>query len=174
MGGILSYLTGDNDPNLDIPDSTTGLTPRECQTVQYTWSLVYQNSKPAGVQLFIELFRTHPEYQSMFPSFRGVALSQLEKSKKLEAHATNVMSSIATLVDNLGDVECLVELARKIGENHGRRKLKQQAFIDVKILLMRILKQNLGSKLTPLGEEAWSKTLDLANKFIFQGLQPNN
>ena len=54
MGGILSYFFASNDPNLDVPDQATGLTPRECQLVQHTWSLVYKNVKPVGVQLFME------------------------------------------------------------------------------------------------------------------------
>lgn len=43
-------------------------------------------------------------------------------------------------------------------------------FQDLKTVLMQLLKQKLGSKLTSQGEEAWSKTVDVAYKFIFEGI----
>ena len=157
---------------MDIPDKATGLTPRERQIVKDTWALAYKNSKSVGVELFIQLFTTYPHHQQKFPSFKNVPLSEMKLgNKKLEAHATNVMYSLATLVDNLEDVECLIELCSKIGENHLRRKVEQQAFLDVKTVLMKLLKEKLGSSLTPQGEEAWNKTLDLANKCIFQAME---
>jgi hypothetical protein len=36
---------------------------------------------------------------------------------------------------------------------------------------MDLLKQKLGEQLTPQGERAWSKTVDIAYKFIFEGLK---
>jgi hypothetical protein len=36
---------------------------------------------------------------------------------------------------------------------------------------MDLLKQKLGKQLTPEGERAWSKTIDVAYKFIFDGLK---
>jgi hypothetical protein len=36
---------------------------------------------------------------------------------------------------------------------------------------MDLLKQKLGKRLTPQGESAWKKTVDVAYKFIFEGLQ---
>jgi hypothetical protein len=36
---------------------------------------------------------------------------------------------------------------------------------------MDLLKQKLGKQLTPEGEKAWSKIVDIAYKFIFEGLK---
>jgi hypothetical protein len=56
MGGVLSYFWGrepNGDPQLDIPDPKTGLTPRERQAVIDTWAIVKSDAKRTGVELFI-------------------------------------------------------------------------------------------------------------------------
>ncbi|GFG30463.1 hypothetical protein Cfor_09306 [Coptotermes formosanus] len=110
-----------DDANLDTPDPTTGLTPRQRQFVVDTWGVVKPNAKEAGVEMFTRLFEAHPQYQKLFPNFEGLTLSELRTSKKLAAHATNVMYSLASVIDNLDDPECLKELLIKLGKNHGRR-----------------------------------------------------
>ena len=63
-------------------------------------------------------------------------LSELRTSKKLAAHATNVMYSLTCAIDNLDDPLCLKELLLKLGENHGRRKVTEKEF-HVSILAAR-------------------------------------
>lgn len=171
MGGVLSYLWEGEDPQLDIPDPRTGLTPRERQAVVDTWAIVKLDAKQTGVELFMRFFEAHPEYQKRFASFRGMNLTELRGSKKLSAHATNVVYSLTGVVDNLEDPECLTELLIKLGQNHGRHNITEKEFYELKVVLMDLLKQKLGKQLTPQGESAWNKTVDIAYKFIFQGLK---
>lgn len=70
----------------------------------------------------------HPEYQKLFPSFEGLSLDELRGSSKLSAHATNVMYSLSSVIDNLEDPECLRELLIKLGENHGRHHVTEKEF----------------------------------------------
>jgi hypothetical protein len=53
MGGVLSYFWGGEDPQLDIPDPKTGLTPRERQAVVNAWAVVKPDAKRTGVELFM-------------------------------------------------------------------------------------------------------------------------
>jgi hypothetical protein len=55
-------------------------------------------------------------------------LSELRTSKKLAAHATNVMYSLTCAIDNLDDPLCLKELLIKLGKNHGRHKVTEKEF----------------------------------------------
>lgn len=171
MGAVLSYFWEREDPQRDIPDPQTGLTQRERQAVVSTWAVVKLDAKRTGVELFMRLFEAHPEHQKRFPSFRGMNLTELRGSTKLSAHATNVMYSLTGVVDNLEDPECLTELLRKLGENHRRHEITEKEFHDLKVVLMDLLKEKLGEQLTPQGERAWNKTVDLAYTFIFQGLK---
>ncbi|KDR21528.1 globin-like [Zootermopsis nevadensis] len=177
MGSVLTYFWGrepNDDPELDIPHPTTGLTPRERQAVVDTWAIMKQDAKRAGVELFIQLFEAHPEYQKLFRVFESLSLQELEKSAKLSAHATNVMYSLTSVIDNLEDPECLTELLIKLGQNHDRHGVSEKEFNDLKVVLMKLLKQKLGKKLTSQAEAAWSKTIDVAYQVIFEGLKTSD
>ena len=73
-------------------------------------------------------FEEHPEYKNRFSNFKGMALSELRTSKKLAAHATNVMYSLTCVIDNLDDPLCLKELLIKLGKNHARHKVTEKEF----------------------------------------------
>jgi hypothetical protein len=55
-------------------------------------------------------------------------LSELKVNKKLTAHATNVMYSLTSVIDNLDDPLCLKELLLKLGKNHGRHQVTEKGF----------------------------------------------
>jgi hypothetical protein len=55
-------------------------------------------------------------------------LTELKGSRKLSAHATNVMYSLTGVVDNLQDPECLTELLIKLGQNHRRHNITEKEF----------------------------------------------
>lgn len=64
-----------------------------------------------------------PEYQRLFKAFADVPADKLVKNGKLLGHATSVMYAINSIVDNLEDPGCLVELLHKTGTNHKQRNL---------------------------------------------------
>lgn len=78
--------------------------------------------------LWYRLFEAHPEYQKLFRVFESLSLQELEKSAKLSAHATNVMYSLTSVIDNLEDPECLTELLIKLGQNHDRHGVSEKEF----------------------------------------------
>lgn len=73
------------------------------------------------------MFKKHPDYQNFFP-FKGVPLDELRDDKKLKAHATSVMYSLTSIVDNLDDGELLVGLLTKVAKSHSRRNIPKTAF----------------------------------------------
>ncbi|XP_046386845.1 hemoglobin subunit gamma-like [Ischnura elegans] len=174
MGAVLSAAAGwlwvREEAADGPPHPVTGLTPGQVRAVQRTFDLARPNLKGFGVELFMELFSAHPEYQKMFKSFAGVARSDLPQDKRFQAHATTVAYSIQNIVENLHDPECLVELLHKVGCNHGRRNIEPKAFQNLRNVVITTLKKLLGKKLTPFAEESWKKTLDVANSVIYKGL----
>ncbi|XP_046386809.1 globin [Ischnura elegans] len=178
MGAILSLLFGAGDggpetmdgPTVDLPDEETGLTPRQKRAVAVTWDLVKKDMKGNGVELLCRFFKEHPEYQKNFKAFASVPLDELHGNKKFQAHANSVMYAVTSIVDNLEDPGCLVEMLRKLGQNHGRRHIPERAFLDLKEVLMQLLKDKLSNHLSPYAEEAWDKTLNTAFTVVFEGL----
>lgn len=171
MGSLLSSLTGSSsNPNLDVPDPATGLTPREKNSVKRNWDVVKADIKQSGIDLLMLFFESYPSYQNFFKAFKDVPLKELPKNSKFHAHCTSVMYALTSIVDNLDDPECLVEMLSKLGENHQRRSIARQQFIDLKAVVIKFLKTKLGSKFTSEDETAWNKTLEAAYSVIFKGI----
>jgi hypothetical protein len=57
-----------------------------------------------------------------------LSLQELEGSKKLCAHATNVMYALTSVIDNLDDPECLTEMLIKLGQNHSHHRVTEKGF----------------------------------------------
>jgi hypothetical protein len=73
-------------------------------------------------------FEANPSYQRNFKAFKDVPLKDLPRNAKFQAHSTNVMYALTSVVDNLDDTGCLVEMLMKLGQNHHRHGISRQEF----------------------------------------------
>ncbi|CAL4161331.1 unnamed protein product, partial [Meganyctiphanes norvegica] len=153
-------------PEADVPDHTTGLTPRDKASIVATWDLVRPNLKQHGINFFMKLFEEQPDLQQRFPSLRDKMLSELRTNKRMAEHATTVMTAIQALVDNLDDVETLVEMLKSTGVNHDRRGIPKEDFEILAQVLIDFLGENLGNAWTPQAKAAWKQALKVINAVI--------
>jgi len=177
MGGLLSYVFAGrasaehiNDPKLDIPDPKTGLTPRQKLVLKENWALVAKDIKGNGIDLFITFFKHHPEYQKDFQAFANVPFNELKTNKKLQAHAFSVMYALTSMIDNLDDIDCLLEILVKTGKTHGQRNIPLKKFEDLAVVVDGFLGEKLGNVYTPFARCAWQKALEVINSVIKTGL----
>lgn len=179
MGGVLTsvwlWWSGDKDigADADVPDPTTGLTPRDKASIVATWDLVRPNLKHHGINFFMKLFEEHPDIQTSFASFRDKELSELRTNKKMAAHAVTVMTAIQACVDNLNDVETLVEMLKSTGVNHDRRGIPRKDFENLAIVLLNFFEENLGGAWTPQAKAAWTQALKVINAVILSQYKDN-
>ncbi|KAF8794312.1 globin-1-like [Argiope bruennichi] len=173
MGFVVSKIWPLWSPaGYDVPDEATGLTPRQKNIVQNTWKIVRADTKKNGIAFFMRFFEAHPEYQKLFKGFADVPKSELPKNGKLLGHALSVMYAINSIVDNLNDPESLVQVLEKIGISHGPRKITGSHFQNLAIVLINFLKEALGpSLMDATAEEAWRKSLEVANSLIIKALE---
>ncbi|KAG8190591.1 hypothetical protein JTE90_017856 [Oedothorax gibbosus] len=156
----------------DVPDPVTGLTPRQKKIVQNTWKIVRADSKKNGILIFMKLFEHHPEYQPLFAGFAYVPLYRLPSNGKLVAHAISVMYSLSSVVDNLDEPQCLVQLLQKIGRSHRTRNISGEHIENLSDVIIMFLKEKLGPKVfDERCEEAWRKSLDVASSVIVTELE---
>ena len=152
------------------PDPETGLTPKEKELVQKSWSLVKTDLRGNGTDLFLLLFKEYPEAKSFFP-FRDVPDEDLPTNGKFKAHAVTVMYSIGSLIDHLNENEILIGLLQKTGESHGKRSIPETAYWELKKVILLLLKNKLKSDVfTKEVEAAWDKTLTVAMTVVIKNL----
>ncbi|XP_069977867.1 globin [Penaeus vannamei] len=158
---------GDLGPEGDVADPTTGLTLRHRTAMVRTWDMVRPDMKVHGINFFLTLFRAEPELQTRFKGFADKTEEELKTNKRLAAHASTVMLAITGLVDNLDDVTCLVEMLNATALNHKRRGVPKKDFELLAPVLVKFLRDSLGSAWTPIAEEAWTQALKVINTVIF-------
>ncbi|GIY25003.1 GLOBIN domain-containing protein [Caerostris extrusa] len=111
----------------------------------------------------------------MFKDFADVPIAELGSNKKLLGHALSVMYALNSIVDNLNDVESLIQVLQKTGESHQPRKISGYHFQNLAVVVINLLKEALGpSLMDATAEEAWRKTLEVANSIIIQALGDTN
>lgn len=86
-------------------------------------------------------------------------IAELRGNKKVLAHANSVLYAITSLVDNLDDPECLVEMLHKVGDSHGTRHIEIEMFNNLGVTLVGLLVEKLGPNVMNASAiDAWKKT----------------
>lgn len=120
---------------------------------------------------FPRFFSENPSYQSLFPSFKDVPLSEIKGNKKVLAHGMNVLYALTSLVDNLDEPECLVEMLKKLGGNHSKRGIEHSMFVNLGSTIVGLLKDKLGPQhMDSFATEAWIKAYGVIISVVKQGL----
>ncbi|XP_026490893.2 uncharacterized protein LOC113396987 [Vanessa tameamea] len=167
MGGWLSHFWWGGDP--DNVNQISGLTMRDVYAVQKSWTLATANPIATGIELFTRLFRANPETKEFFKMIRNVPEDQFNQNHQFKAHVINLMSSVSSAVDNLKQPEVVAVMMNKLGESHGRRKIKEKHFNDLKNVIVEMFIEVLDLDDKTL--VAWGKTIDFLYKHIFETLQ---
>lgn len=63
----------------------------------------------------------------MFP-FRNLPIEKFAEDKKFQAHCANIVYTLGAIIENLDNTDVLVEMLKKSGETHGRRKVPEKAY----------------------------------------------
>ncbi|XP_064488648.1 globin-like [Ornithodoros turicata] len=154
MGNSLRHHSG------NITDPLTGMTATEKLGVRTTWGQFYKNKENA-VDLFVELYRTHPETQQLFP-FAKEPIEALSCNPQVIAHCVAVAGQVAAMVDALDDVGLFEELVRKNARSHANRKgVTTQHFVFLGQVMRMVMHKKLGSCMLIEADVGWEKFFKL-------------
>ena len=78
--------------------------------------------------MFFRLFKTHPNIQDAFPSFKGVSLDELMNSRSLYLHANRVMAVVENAISALDDADEVIDSLTNLGKKHQPWSLTQEHF----------------------------------------------
>ncbi|XP_043262258.1 globin-like [Colletes gigas] len=169
MGSILSNFYG--HPNDDVIDPNIGLTGKEKRLVKETWSILNADSVNTGVAIMSSYFKQYPQYQKVFHAFKDIPVDELPTNNKFRAHCQFIISTLNNAFCALDDVCLMNETLLSTGQRHGRRGQSRQEFIDLKGVMMKVMKDALKTKFSAEVEAAWDKTIDVAFSKIFEGME---
>ena len=87
-----------------------------------------------------------------------MSIDEVKVSKKIAAHGTRVMHLVGVIVESLDDPEILTEVFAKMGRDHKARDIPLKAFEDTGPIVIRVLKEALGSSvMNDQTTNAWLK-----------------
>ncbi|XP_035432528.2 cytoglobin isoform X3 [Spodoptera frugiperda] len=166
MGGLLSYIWWGGDP--DEVNPISGLTRREVNLIQKSWAPVNADKAANGAELLRRFFTAYPAAKEFFKMIKGMPEEQYLENPQFKAHVINLMTALNLAVENLNQPEVVAAMMNKLGESHGRRKIKEQNFQDLKQVIVKMFIEVLKLDDTTLG--AWGKAVDFWYKHIFETL----
>ncbi|KAL1466293.1 hypothetical protein MTO96_042838 [Rhipicephalus appendiculatus] len=149
----------------------TGMTRSENKLVQTTWNTFCRKHPDFGSLLLLAMFTEHPEYQKLFPKFKGRELRVLRDGAKFRAFGQAVGHQLTAIVNSLDDYEDLLAVARQNAVEHARREGVQADHFEgfFSAALSQMIEGNR-SAMKPAAITAWEKffeTLNMITKHAF-------
>lgn len=166
MGALLSYIWWGGDP--DVVNEISGLTRREVYLVQKSWAPVNADKVNNGAELLRRFFTAFPASKEFFKMIKNVPDDQYLTNPQFKAHVINLMTSLNLAVENMNQPEIVAAMMNKLGESHGRRKIQEKNFLELKQVIVKMFIEVLKLDETTLG--AWGKTVDFWYKHLFETL----
>lgn len=163
--GCASSL-GHKAVHLSLPLSET-----QKSLVRETWETVDQHKNNVGKKMFLRFFELNPDYQKLFPEFKGVEPTELENTTALYGHAKRVMKAVENAVTSLDDAFSFAGYLEELGRRHKTRALKPAHLDAMQESLMFTLKELLNHQWTHETEEAWNKLFRFILSTMLKGLQ---
>ncbi|XP_073231190.1 globin-1-like [Porites lutea] len=147
------------------------LSAAQKKIVRETWEFVEQRMSYVGKRMFLKFFENNPEYKRLFPEFKDLSLSDIEKTKELHGHAKRVMKALENAVSAMDDAEIFAAYLDELGRRHKDRPMKPLHLDSVKTALIFTLQELFKSSWTEETAEAWNKLFMFIRDQMVRGLQ---
>ena len=103
--------------------------------------------KVLNLKSCLRFFGENPSYQSLFPSFSDLPVSEIPGNEPLLSHSNNVLYALSGLIDNLDEPEVLLLMLRKNGANHFKRGVTFSMYQTLGPTLRTVLSDRLGPEI---------------------------
>lgn len=139
--------------------SVAELTDLQKTLLQQSWKRLEMDIAQVGIIVFINLFESHPDMQSVFLPFTGLVLDDLKKSKLLSEHALRVMGAVQRAVHRLEEPEKLHAFLSDLGRRHDKNGAKLEYIDYIGPQFLSAIRPILGGDWTAETEKAWTLLL---------------
>ncbi|XP_078001284.1 globin-like [Glandiceps talaboti] len=167
-----------NDPLEEPPppqqvDPRLPLTARQKFSIQKSWKAIQRAMEDVGINMFIRLFKTHPEYQDLFCEYKDMSEEKLRNNLNFATHCGMVMNIFDEVIDSLDDVDHIINLLGKRGRKHAKYGVKPEFVTDIREPFLRAVEELLEHRYTEKIEEVYKSMIDFILEHFVQGLQEN-
>ncbi|KAJ8036837.1 Globin [Holothuria leucospilota] len=135
----------------------TGLSNHEKDLIRKSWASFMKNKNENATLLIINLFKMSEGAQDLFSKFKGTNPDELKGSIRVRSHGLRVVAALNSVVENLDDIECLLDMLQHIAHSHHPRGPTKKHFQDLGGVVIATFEQSLGKKLTEDVKNAWVK-----------------
>lgn len=119
------------------------MTPQQVGEVQASFAMVAPIADQAAALFYGRLFETAPETRALF-------------SGDMDAQGQKLMTAIATVVKNLGEIEAVVPSVQELAKRHVTYGVRPEHYAVVGAALLWTLEQGLGDSFTSEVGAAWA------------------
>ncbi|RUS80969.1 hypothetical protein EGW08_011244, partial [Elysia chlorotica] len=144
-------------PSIEEPqEELPPFTDHQKELVTETWRLVQEDMAKVGVVMFIKLFETHPEVQSVFMPFKAQNCESLMDNVQLKSHALRVMGTVDKCINRFHDPAKVRDMLHELGARHVMYNAKVDYMDLIGPQFIWAIEPVLGDHWTPEVEQAWS------------------
>lgn len=118
------------------------VTEAQIEIVQDSFAKVVPIAGPASIMFYDRLFEVRPDFRDLFP-------------ESMEDQRGKLMSTLATVVQGLHEVDEIIVAVRALGRRHVGYNVKDADYGPVGEALLWTLEQGLGAAWTDDVKEAW-------------------
>ena len=119
------------------------MTPQQVGEVQASFAKVAPIADQAAALFYGRLFETAPETRALF-------------SGDMAAQGQKLMAAIATVVNNLGEIEAVIPAVQELAKRHLAYGVRPEHYEVVGAALLWTLERGLGDGFTPEVGAAWA------------------
>jgi len=143
-----------------------GLEQSDVDAIQRSWEIVKETAKLRvhGVNFFEMLFEMIPDWREKYFSHMGP-----KTSAKFRSHATMIMMTLDSWIENLDDLDLVVDAVLRVGQTHADRDILSPQFVEINKVIIVYLETGLADKFTEEMKESWIKLLDTVVTIIKDG-----
>lgn len=124
------------------------LTAKEAKLIRASFELTALNPARTSEQFYQRLFTLDPSVRGLFHG------DMREQGRKL-------MSTLALVVDSIGQLEILLPMIRELGVRHANYHVQERHYATVSEALLWALEKTVGPSFTPATRLAWMKAYNI-------------
>ncbi|CAD5218667.1 unnamed protein product [Bursaphelenchus okinawaensis] len=141
------------------------LTPRKCEILTETFTLLKRHLVHNIQTLFIRIFSEYPTYKDIWPQFRAIPDSSLMYSNELKKHVHVFCKGLTAIMNSLHTEKELYVILRKLAKAHARKNVYKNHIMNMLPELLAVLKSN-GVDVNEDVKEAWTTLFDVIGNLV--------